>query len=135
MKEVALVLQGVVPAKKNSRMVAHAGMRLVNLPNPLYTAWHRRNLALVLEQRGGDRHPLRSPCRVEISVEYPDLHRRDLDNAVSSIFDLLVDAHVLRDDAWVCVPEVFAKASLRRGEPARAVVRVVSLLEPETEGV
>lgn len=128
MRTETFILHGVVPAKKNSRICARAGMRIVNIPSADFSAWHRRNLPSVIAQRQGDNRP-HVLARLSIVLRYTDRRRRDIDNAVSSILDLLVDAHVLKDDCWTCVPEISARAELveTKGVQAHAEVSIEDL--------
>lgn len=100
MRELRYGLGGEVPSKKNSRVTVRATGR--SFPSRKFREWHASALAELLRQ-GIPAAPL---ARAEVSVLF--LHstarRRDGDNQLSSVLDLLVDAGVLRDDSWACVP-------------------------------
>ena len=71
---------------------------------------------------------MRVPCALSLVVRYPDRRRRDLDNALSSVLDLLVDAGVLPDDAWTAVERIAVRGELvRSGEAQSADVELTAL--------
>lgn len=105
-------LSGPVPSKKNSRVNFRGkGGRLISLPGEAYTKWHKENLptARTLALTSG-LHKDR-PFYLSVSVQFKDRRRRDLDNALSSILDLLVDAGVIPDDCWERVPQISISGS------------------------
>ncbi len=51
-------------------------------------------------------------ANVDIQLEFwmPDNRRCDLDNKVTSIFDLLKDMDVIEDDCWQCLGSYYVRA-------------------------
>ena len=123
-----ICLRGETPSKKNSRINTKSGR---SFPNRRFTQWHDDALAQILKQgaagkvgaiAGGSR------LRLTVTFYHGDKKRRDSDNQLSSILDLLVDAGVLEDDNWQAIPEkhvydVFDK------DNARAVIALEELKE------
>lgn len=66
------------------------------------------------------------PVAMEVIIYFGTNGRADLDNRITSILDMLVDAMVLRDDKWQDVPRISAEAVYRKGEPG-AFVRLTEL--------
>ena len=69
------------------------------------------------------------PVKIEVIVYFGTRARADLDNRITSILDMLVEAVVLRDDKWQDVPQIAAQAEYRQREPG-ALVRITELNEP-----
>lgn len=66
------------------------------------------------------------PARLEVTIYFGTNMRADLDNRITSILDMLVEAMVLQDDKWQYVPEIHAKAEYRKGKPG-ALLRLIEL--------
>lgn len=110
-----LVLSGKVVPKKNSKTVFKKNGRMFVLPSARFSKWHKDAVLQVNEQR---RLLIRShlldiyfdcPCHIDVVFYHSDNRRRDGDNILSSIFDLLVDTHVLADDSTKIVKSFFVK--------------------------
>lgn len=82
---------GAIPAKKNSKEI----VRWRLLPSKRYREWHSLITSSLWEMAPID---IDWPLYMEIDFIVGDRHRRDLDNAVSSIQDTLVDVGYLTDD-------------------------------------
>lgn len=52
--------------------------------------------------------------------------KADLDNRLTSILDMLVEALILRDDKWQDVPLIAVQAEYRKKEPG-AFIRITEL--------
>ena len=103
-----LRLSAPIPSKKNSRLVVGRGRgRALNIPSAAYRRWHAQNIRYVLAQANGEKV---ERCALTLHVGFADRRRRDLDNALSSVLDLLVDAGVLPDDCWAVVPRIQLQA-------------------------
>lgn len=98
--EVTFTLQGETPSKKNSRIMNTKTKR--SFPNPRYVEWHD----LAIAQMRSQIHDYKAPekCFVSVKFIHGDKRRRDSDNGVSSIMDMLKDAGVIIDDCWEYVP-------------------------------
>lgn len=119
-KTVEIRLDGNVPSKKNSRIHTRAG---VSLPNKAFYDWQTsamQQLRLQTKER------FFKPVSVEVIIYFGTKGRADLDNRLTSILDMLVEAVVLTDDKWQDVPVMQAQAEYRKGEPG-AFVRISEL--------
>ena len=113
-----LHLTAPIPSKKNSRLVVGRGRgRALNIPSEAYRKWHAQNLRAVQTQAAGEKV---ERCALTLHIGFADRRRRDLDNALSSVLDLLVDAGVLPDDCWAVVPHIQLEAVLAE-EPSALV--------------
>lgn len=119
-KTVELLLDGSVPSKKNSRVNLPSG---VSIPNKKFVQWQEAALWQVRQQT---RHRFLKPVSVEVIVYFGTYARADLDNRLTSILDMLVEALVLRDDKWLDVPVISGQAEYRKNKPG-AFVRVTEI--------
>lgn len=116
-------LTAPIPSKKNSRLVVGRGRgRALNIPSEQYREWHKANLGSVRAQIAGLPLPA-APVELRLCIYLADRRRRDLDNALSSVLDLLVDAGALKDDSWAVVPRMQVEAELAPAS-AGAVVEI-----------
>lgn len=114
-------LTAPIPSKKNSRLVVGRGRgRALNIPSEAYREWHKANLGSVRAQIAGLPLPA-APVELRLRIYLADRRRRDLDNALSSVLDLLVDAGALKDDSWAVVPSMRIEACLVSEEPSAVV--------------
>lgn len=114
-------LKGPIPAKKNSRR----NFRGLSLPSENYLKWHKENLPTAKTAAGVSSLDVNKPLKIEVLVTFKDKRRRDLDNELSSVLDLMVDAGVIKDDCWVNVPEMSIKGV--KGEEDKAVIKVTQI--------
>lgn len=63
---------------------------------------------------------------LEVVIYFGTYRRADLDNRVTSILDMLVEALVLRDDKWQDVPAIKAVAEYRKNAPG-AYIRITEM--------
>jgi hypothetical protein len=99
--EQCFVLTGRIPSKKNSRINTRSGR---SFPSKDYSSWHDGAM-LQLRLQLPAKHPLGpGPFRVQVDISFPTLGRADLTNKAESVMDLLVDAGIIPDDSWTCVP-------------------------------
>lgn len=91
------ILQGNVVPKKNSKNVVRRGNRIFVLSSKRFMEWHKKAVAEITEQ--GVEETIDTPCHIDIVLYHSDKRRRDSDNAVASIFDLLVDTKIIADDS------------------------------------
>lgn len=115
-----LVLTGNIPSKKNSRVNLKSG---VSIPSAAFRNWQTEALWQVKQQT---RKRIVKPARLEVTIYFGTNVRADLDNRITSILDMLVEAMVLQDDKWQYVPEIHAKAEYRKGKPG-ALLRLIEL--------
>lgn len=105
------VIPGEVPSKKNSRIFNTHTKK--SFPNPRYTQWKEEVVVLVRMQAKGYKAPV--PCRVNVKFWHGDMRSRDGDNSLSSLFDMLKDAGIIKDDKWQFVPSAHFENELDRG--------------------
>lgn len=100
--EYKFLLTGETPSKKNSRIVLANGK---NIPSKQYRQWHEGAYFLITAQKNHQKlyKPIECPVILEVHFTHGDYRRRDCDNGLSSICDLLVDSGVLKDDNWQIV--------------------------------
>ena len=92
-----LTIKGKTPSKKNSRNIFVRNGRIINVPSKLYKEW-QEDAKLQLQQQFRGFQVSDYPIDVNILIYYGTKHRHDLDNALGSIMDVLVDAGVIVDD-------------------------------------
>jgi Holliday junction resolvase RusA-like endonuclease len=101
------------PSKKNSRVVDRRTGR--TFPNKRFTEWHKAAALYVSQQNA---HPLdEGPFALYLEFTHGDRVRRDSDNGVSSILDLLVDCGILPDDNWMVVQKINVSNLYDKGNP------------------
>lgn len=113
-------IQGETPAKKNSRITLPNGR---TIPSKKYREWHEIAAVQILAQKGSQRlsEALQRVLRLEVMFYHGDMRKRDCDNGLSSICDLLVDCGVLADDNWKIVRDVIVSNAYDKNN-ARAIV-------------
>lgn len=121
-KIVELVLDGSVPSKKNSRINRGDGM---SFPSRKYMEWQADTIKQVRMQT---RERFFKPVYLELIIYFGTHTRADLDNRLTSILDMLVDAIVIRDDKWQDVPMLAVQAQYRKGKPG-AFIRITELAD------
>lgn len=114
------------PSKKNSRVVDRRTGR--TFPNKRYTEWHKAAALYVRQQNA---HPLdEGPFVLYLEFTHGDKIRRDSDNGVSSILDLLVDCGVLPDDNWMVVSKINVSNLYDKGNPG-VHISIIPLTDSE----
>lgn len=100
-----LTLNGQVIAKKNARQLFVRNGRMMNIPSKLYREWEEDCLNQIAHTYRGQ-----AEGQVIIIVEFyhKDLRKRDIDNELSSVLDLLVKAELIPDDSCEVVVEAHA---------------------------
>ena len=97
---MTLTIYGETPSKKNSRINTRSGR---SFPSKRYTEWHDDAVTQILRQWDCRNKPIEK-CNISLVFYHGDLRKRDSDNGTSSIFDLLKDVGVIRDDNWMNIP-------------------------------
>lgn len=114
-------LSAPIPSKKNSRRnIRQKSGRIVSIPSESYERWHENNIVRVMA--AAESGKMKGPLKITLEIGFQNRRRRDMDNALSSVLDLLVDGGVLPDDSWDIVPEMTVKGSLSKN--SRAVVEI-----------
>jgi Holliday junction resolvase RusA-like endonuclease len=115
-----ITLKGNVPSKKNSRINLRSG---VSIPNNKFTQWQND---AIMEVRRQTRQRFYKPVSIELIVYFGTMGKADLDNRLTSVLDMLVEALVLRDDKWQDVPQIAVQAEYRKKEPG-AFIRITEV--------
>ena len=102
-KVISITIKGRIPSKKNSRNIFFRRGRMMNIPSPKYTAWHK---ASSLQLKKVPKYRLESVPSIFIEFYAPDRRATDLTNKAESIMDLLVDNEIIKDDNWYIVPRL-----------------------------
>lgn len=93
MLSTIFMLEGQVPAKKNSRRLFYKNGRMINIPSEKYQEWHD-NSRKQLEGFGKLKPPYDLTCTFWVKDKRP----RDLDNMIASVCDLLQDVEIIEND-------------------------------------
>lgn len=117
---VEIRLDGAVPSKKNSRVRTRAGGYI---PSKAFYDWQETAMWQVRQQY---RQMFFEPVRVEVVIIFGTKGRADLDNRLTSVLDMLVEALILRDDKWQAVPEMAVRAEYNKGNPG-AIIRITEV--------
>ena len=99
MRSLEIVIKGRIPAKKNSKI-------RYGVTSKRHQRWHESATIQLLDHKGADLN------NVDIQLEFwmPDNIRTDLDNKVSTVFDLLCDLEIIRDDCWQSLQSYYVRA-------------------------
>ncbi len=124
---MVLVIRGETPSKKNSRINTRSGR---SFPSKRYTDWLDSALFQLVDQiadfrRNGKQLAFERGLELTVTFYHGDLKRRDSDNQLSSVLDMLVDAQVIPDDNWEILPAKHIFDAYDKGNP-----RCVISLEP-----
>ena len=124
---MTIVITGETPSKKNSRINTRSGR---SFPSKRYTDWLDSALFQLVDQiadfrRNGKLLAFERGLELTVTFYHGDLKRRDSDNQLSSILDMLVDAQVIPDDNWEILPVKHIFDAYDKGNP-----RCVISLEP-----
>lgn len=98
-----IVIFGLTPSKKNSKIISCRGNRPMLFPSSNYTAWHKDALLQLSGQK-----PITS-TKLTLTFYAHDNRKFDLTNKAESILDTLVDAGLLEDDNYTFVNELVLK--------------------------
>lgn len=120
-KTVEINLVGSIPSKKNSRINRSDG---VSFPSTKFIHWQNdaiKQLRLQTKER------FYNPISAEVIIYFDTNRRSDLDNRLTSILDMLVEALIVRDDKWQDIPLIQIQAEYRKNKPG-AFIRLTELI-------
>lgn len=122
-------ITGETPAQKNSQTFNARTRTMVK--SPQFRRW--RDSALVQIRAQGIPERPYAHAEIEILFVHSDLRRRDGDNQLSSVQDLLVKAGVILDDCWTRIGTPCVSHAV--GKEARCEIRVfeTSLVDWKSE--
>jgi len=99
MRLLELEIKGAVPSKKNSKVK-------YGLTSIQHRRWHESATAQLLEYKNAGINK----CEIQLDFWMPDNRRRDMDNMITSVFDLLKDLQIIKDDSWQVLFLITAEA-------------------------
>ncbi len=111
-------ITGETPAQKNSQTFNSRTRTMVK--SPRFRRWRDSALLQLLAQ-GIPERPY-AHAEIEIVFVHSDLRRRDGDNQLSGVQDLLVKAGVIEDDCWTRIGTPSVSHAV--GKEARCEIRV-----------
>ncbi len=79
---------------------------------PRVTLWETRALWEIMQQYSGE--PVEGKLYVEIVIKLPNRRRRDIDNMLKSLWDILERAKVIKDDNQIY--EIRTRKMIVKGE-------------------
>lgn len=101
-----IFVPGTIPSLKNSKRIVkskNGGVRIIKSIRAMeFFDTHIPNLSQLNQLNELN-------LKLVISVRYPDKRRRDLDNTLSTLLDLLVASNILIDDSAKHVSEITVK--------------------------
>lgn len=118
-----LYIDGEIPSKKNANKF-NTKTRCV-YKNKRYKVWYDYAVMQVTAQKAGQ-PPVKQPVKVSLKFVHGDFVKRDSDNGVSSIFDLLKDCGIVSDDNWKVIPKYEVENYYEKGKPC-CRVEIVAL--------
>lgn len=114
-------ITGQVPAQKNSKNIVYnrATGKPFIMSNANVKSWQNSAAMELLALR--IKEPLKGRYEMSVMFYVKDNRRRDLDNMLSSIQDVLVKAQILEDDDWKHLRIGLLDAALDKENP-RAIL-------------
>lgn len=97
-----------------------------SFPNPRYMEWHDCAILQTRSQLQGWKAPI--PCSISVTFIHGDKRRKDSDNALSSILDMLKDNGTIEDDCWEYVRHLETWNEFDKGNP-RCVIEITEYKE------
>jgi Holliday junction resolvase RusA-like endonuclease len=91
-----LTIKGQVISLKNRKQIITVGGRPRLIPSKLHKAWEEETLW----QLNGKKPIENYPVSMAVTFYCKDRRKRDLDNMLTSIQDVLVKANILEGDDW-----------------------------------
>lgn len=95
-----IIIYGLTPSKKNSKIISCRGNRPCLFPSSKYTTWHKDALKQLSNINKIDSNEL------TITFYAGDNRKYDLTNKAESIMDTLVDAGLIEDDNYSIISKL-----------------------------
>lgn len=112
-------IAGETPPKKNNRVTLKSGK---TIPSKRHKVWHKHNSLLLNKYSGLNLQRV----KIECVFYHEDNRKRDSDNQLSSVLDLLCDLKIITDDSWQNVPEITVKNEKSPAKLGFCVVKICS---------
>jgi len=115
-KTFEYTFEGLIPSKKNSKIIVCRGSRPMLIPSKKYKEWHEEQMWLL--KKAVPSKPIEYVDAMWLEFGAGTRHKWDLTNKAESIMDILVDAGILEDDNHSVVPSLslqFAGYDKERG--------------------
>lgn len=114
----SFIIHGETPSKKNSRINLPNG---VSIPNERYREWHDMAQGQLMRQKRPGK-PL-EVVSIDLLFIHGDKRNRDSDNQLSSIFDLLQDCKIIKNDSWQNIPHYAVDNDYEKNN-AKAIIKI-----------
>jgi Holliday junction resolvase RusA-like endonuclease len=111
---VEIVIKGSTPPKKNSRQLFVKNGRIVNIPSAKHKEWEKSALLQLKSEYQGQ---FEGKVTIAYQFYFKDNRKKDLDNAIASVNDVLVKAGLLEDDCWQMLAIGAADAEIDKANP------------------
>ena len=118
------LIEGNTPSKKNQRQMFVKNGRMINIPSKRYKEWHDQ----AMWQLKGVKK-LKPPYEITTVFWFKDKRRKDLDNAQSSVLDLLQDVGIIEDDDAKLLTKITAVYGGVSKDAPRVKVEIKSSLD------
>ena len=115
MADFSFTIPGEVSGKKNENMFSMRTGRVFK--SDRFRSWHSMAYMHMRAQARPER-PIETPVNVDVAFVHGDNRRRDGDNGLSAIMDLLVDTKILADDRWSIVRNIRVSNDYEKGKPS-----------------
>ena len=95
-EKLKITIKGIIPSKKNSKRIVGWGKKARLITDPKIQKWSndvQKSLIGLPKILG--------PVKIEVVIYNPDLRKRDLDNQLCTINDIIKDILIEEDDGKV----------------------------------
>lgn len=120
----SFTIQGETVSKKNSKQLFVKNGKPIITTSANYKKWYSCSVSQIKKQMTQNKFPLNGPLHVEIHFYHKDKRRRDSDNGVSSILDLLSEQGVIEDDNWSVIPEIIVNNDMSKKVDAYCTIEL-----------
>lgn len=96
-----IILTGIVPSKKNSRINTRSGM---SFPSKKHTIWHKDASQQLIGVK-----PIPKQTPIVFTYYNDSMRSGDLSNKWQSIEDLFTDVGIIEDDNWFILSDIHMK--------------------------